>query len=325
MLSSRLLRSTAFAALLAVAGVASATAADTFPTKPIHMVMPAATGGGIDIVGRLVAQKMGEFLGQPVIVDSRAGAETLLGTRYAKNQPPDGYTIIAESNGFLTMDAVKLDPGYDPMKDFQGVGLMQTSPFVYETGGSQPDKTMAEFLARAKANPGKFTYASGGVGSPPHITLATLLKMHGIDATHVLYKGNGAALPDLAGGRLNLMSDTYISSLPYYQNGSVRPLAVTSAKRMDALPDVPSLKELGIDYTYEVWLGILAPRGVPKDVMKRLSDAVLYATSSSDLVARMKKEGSEPGRLTSDQFDEFLAKDRAAAMPAVLGLGIAKQ
>jgi tripartite-type tricarboxylate transporter receptor subunit TctC len=325
MLTRDFLKSSVCAVLLALGCASSAVAADVWPTKPIHMVMPAATGGGIDIVGRLVAQKMGEFLGQPVIVDSRAGAETLLGTRYAKNQPPDGYTIIAESNGFLTMDAVKLDPGYDALKDFQGVGLMQTSPFVFETSGALPDKTLLEFIARAKANPGKFTYASGGVGSPPHITLATLMKMHGIEATHVLYKGNGAALPDLAGGRLNLMSDTYISSLAYYQNGSVRPLAVTSAKRMDALPDVPTLKELGIDYTYEVWLGIMAPRGVPKDVMKRLSDAVLYATSSPDLVARMKKEGSTPGTMTSDQFDEFVAKDRATALPQILALGIEKQ
>ena len=325
MLTRNLLRSSACAVLFAFAGAASALAADTFPTKPIHMVMPAAAGGGIDVVGRIVAQKMGEFLGQPVIVDSRAGAETLLGTRYAKNQPPDGYTIIAESNGFLTMDGLKLDPGFDPIKDFQGIGIMQTSTMVYETGASQPDKTLLDVIARGKAHPDTITFASGGVGSPPQIMLAAMFQRVGVKATHVLYKGNGAALPDIAGGRVNLLCDTYTSSAGYYQSGTIRPLAVGSETRMTSLPDVPTLKELGIDFSYNMWLGLLAPRGVPKDVMKRLSDALLYATRSPDFVERMKKEGSQPGNLTSDEFDAYLVKDREKQMPLILSLGIPKQ
>jgi tripartite-type tricarboxylate transporter receptor subunit TctC len=311
------------AVALALAGPAAA--ADTYPTKPIHLVIPAAPGGGIDIVSRLIAQKMGEYLGQPVVADSRAGAETLLATRYVKDQPADGYTIIAHANGFLTMSALKLDPGYDPLKDFTGIGTMMTSPMIIETGASQPDKTLADVIARAKAKPGEITYASGGVGAPPHVILASFLKKVGASGTHVLYKGNGAALPDIAAGRVNLMCDTYVSSAEYYKSGTIRPLAVTSDQRMETLPNVPTLKELGVDYSYSLWLGLLARRGTPPDVIHRLSDALRYATSSKDIAERFRREGSVPGTDSPEQFDAYLAKDMAVSMPMILSLGLPRQ
>jgi tripartite-type tricarboxylate transporter receptor subunit TctC len=312
------------ALLVALAGAAPATAAENYPTKPVHLIVPAAPGGALDIVSRLIAQKMGEFLGEPVVVEDRAGAETLLGTRYVKDQPADGYTIIAQANGFLTMSALKLNVGYEPLIDFTGIGLMETSPMIIETGGSQPDKTLAEVIARAKANPGHLNFASGGVGSPPHVVLASFLMKAGLDATHVLYKGIGAALPDIAGGRVNLICDGYISSLPYYRSGMIKPLAVSGEKRMDALPNVPTLKEQGIDFSYTLWLGLLTRRGTPKDVIRRLSDALRYSRSSKDIVERFHQEGSEPGADTPEQFDEFLAKDMAVSMPLILSLGIPK-
>ncbi len=325
MLLRDLFKQSVVAVALAFAVASPATAADTYPTKPIHLVIPAAPGGGIDIVARLIAQKMGEYLGQPVVPDSRPGAETLLATRYVKDQPADGYTIIAHANGFLTMSALKLDPGYDPLKDFTGIGTMMTSPMIIETGGSQPEKTLADVIARAKAHPGEITFASGGVGAPPHVILASFLKKVGASGTHILYKGNGAALPDIAAGRVNLMCDTYVSSLEYYKSGSIRPLAVTSETRMEALPDVPTLKELGIDYSYSLWLGLLARRGTPTEIIARLSDALHYATSSKDIVERFRREGSVPGTDTPEQFDAFLAKDMAASMPMILSLGIPRQ
>jgi tripartite-type tricarboxylate transporter receptor subunit TctC len=195
---------------------------------------------------------------------------------------------------------------------------------IIETGGSQPDKTLGEVVARAKASPGQLSFASGGVGSPPHVVLASFLMKAGLEATHVLYKGIGAALPDIAGGRVNLICDGYISSLPYYSSGMIRPLAVSAEKRIDALPNVPTLKEQGIDFSYTLWLGLLTRRGTPNEVIHRLSDALRYATSSKDIVERFQRDGSEPGTGTPEQFDEFLAKDTAASMPLILSLGIPK-
>jgi tripartite-type tricarboxylate transporter receptor subunit TctC len=312
-------------ALLALGGTAAARAAETFPTKPIHLIIPVAPGGSIDIVSRLIGQKMGEFLGQPVLIENRGGAETLLAVRYVKNQPADGYTIMAAANGFLTMSALKLDPGYDPLGDFSGLGLMETSPMIIETGASQPEKTLTEVTAFGKANPGKLTYASGGLGTPTQVAVALYLQKAGVEATHVLYKGNGAALPDIAGGRVNLICDGYISSLAYYTSHTIRPLAVTGETRMTVLPDVPTLKEQGIDLSYTLWLGLLTRRGTPPEVIHRLSDAIRFATSSKDIIDRFHGEGSEPGNDTPEQFDAFLAKDMAISLPRILSLNIPKE
>jgi tripartite-type tricarboxylate transporter receptor subunit TctC len=313
------------ALLLALVAAATAQAAETFPTKPIRLIIPVAPGGSIDIVSRLIGQKMSQFLGQPVLVENRGGAETLLAVHYVKGQPADGYTIMAAANGFLTMSALKLDPGYGPLADFTGIGVMETSPMIIETGASQPDKTLADFIARAKANPGRLTFASGGVGTPNHIIIASVLQKTGLEATHVLYRGNGAALPDIAGGRVNLICDGYISSLPYYSSHTIRPLAVTGEKRLAPLPDVPTLKEEGVDYSYTLWLGLLARRGTPPEAIHRLSDALRFATSSKDIIDRFHAEGSEPGTDTPEQFDAFLAKDMAQSLPQVLSLHIPKQ
>ena len=315
----------ACAALLTLLGVTVAQAADTFPTKPIRLIVPVAPGGAIDVVSRLIGQKMGEYLGQPVLVENRGGADTLLAVRYVKSQPADGYTIMAAANGFLTMSALKLEPGYEPLTDFTGIGLMQTSPMIIETGGAQPDKTLTDFMARAKASPGKLTFASGGVGGPPHVIISLFLKKAGLEATHVLYRGNGAALPDIAGGRVNLIADAYTSSLAYFKSQTIRPLAVTGDTRLSSLPDVPTLKEQGVDFSYTLWLGLLTRRDTPPEAVQRLADALRFARSDKDIIARFHEEGSEPGALTGTQFDAFLAKDMENFLPQIASLNIPKQ
>ena len=218
------------AALYLVFGAASASVAVEFPTKPIRIIVPAATGGSLDVTARLIAQKMSEKLGQQVIVDNRPGADTLLGTRVAKDAPADGYTILSQANSFSLLPHMRFDPGYDPVKDFTGVGVMVTSPYIMELKSDQPDRTVQEFVARAKAT--RLSYASGGPATPQQVAVVKFLQLAGLNnITMVPYKGNGPALVDVAGGNVTMIFDGYISSRPYLDGGKLRPLAVRAGSR----------------------------------------------------------------------------------------------
>jgi tripartite-type tricarboxylate transporter receptor subunit TctC len=308
-----------------VASATSTWAADPYPARPIRIVVPAAPGGGLDIATRLIAQKMAERLKQTVVVDNRAGADTLLGTRLVKDAIPDGYTILAQANGFTALPALRLEPGYDPIKDFTAIGVMVRSPQVMLAAPSQPDRTVADFVARAKANPGELNYASAGVGGPPHLGAALFFHSAGLQVTHVPYKGNGAALPDVAAGRVETIFGAYTGGAPYIQGGRLRALGVTGNKRLAVLPDVPTFKEQGIDFSYYFWLGLLAPAGTPKAVVAQLADALRYATASKELEERIRAEGSEVVSSSPDQFQEYLVKETAQMTKLMQDLKIVKE
>lgn len=318
-------KSTASAAILVLASAVSAFAADPYPSKPVHIIVAAAAGGGLDITTRLMAQKMQEFLHQTVVVENRAGAETMLGTRYVKEQPADGYTILAQANGFSVLPALKIDPGFDPLKDFTGVGLMVKAPMVTEVPGSQPEKNLADVIAHAKAEPGKMTYGTGGAGTPQQLSAAAFQLKEGLKMVEIAYKGAGPTLIDVAGGRLNMTNDMYVSSSPYIKTGTIRPIAVTSAHRMAPLPDVPTYKEQGVDVVFYLWLGLMAPAGTPKEAIQKLSDALHYATADKDIVARFNAEGSELGRESPEEFNAFLRQDVADGAKTIAALKIEKQ
>ena len=287
--------------------MAAAKAADTFPTKPIRIIVPAAAGGSLDITTRLVASRMSEKLGQPVLVDNRPGADTLLGTRLVKEAPADGYSILAQANGFSILPFLKLDPGYDPVKDFTGLGMMVRSPLIMVTGQDRPDRSVKDFIERAKTR--NLQYAASGVGGPIHIASALFLQAAGIDAEPIQYKGNGAALPDVVGGRVEMIFDGYISSAGYISNNRLRPLAVTSAERITPLPDVPTFQEQDVNYTYTLWLGLVVRAGTPKAVVQSLSDALRHATASKELTARFRSEGSDPSFVTSDEMTAMIHRE----------------
>ncbi|MEJ8851205.1 tripartite tricarboxylate transporter substrate binding protein [Variovorax rhizosphaerae] len=301
----------------------AAMAADPYPSKPVRIVVPAAAGGGLDIVARLVATKMGEKLGQAVIVDNQAGGDTLVGTRNVKNAPADGYTVLAHANGFTILPELKEDPGYDPLKDFTGIGLMSRAPFVMEVASTDPSRDLKEFIARAKKE--HLSFASGGIGGPPHMAAVMFLKNQGLDLTPVPYKGNGVALPDVATGRVTTIFDTYVSSLPFLQSGKLKPLAVTSTKRIAPLPNTPTFMELGIDYKYDLWLGLVVRSGTPKEVVQRLSDALRFALEDKDLKARLISEGSDPSFIKPEEFNATLAKEVTEMKQLVKELQIPKQ
>jgi tripartite-type tricarboxylate transporter receptor subunit TctC len=305
---------------------AAACAADAFPSRPIRIVVNTAPGGLTDITSRLVAQKMGEKLGQSVIVENKAGADGLLGIRYVKGQPADGYTLLGAAGTVAIQPAVKLDPGYDLVKDFAGVGPMVRTPVLMVEGPSQPDKTLADFIARGKANPDKLTYASAGVGTTTHLGAALFLQQAGVKAMHVPYKGNGAAMADVIAGRVTMIFEAYGSGAGKVKAGQLKALAVTSTKRLPGLPEVPTVAEQGVPgFSYYLWLGLLAPEGTPKDVRARLSEALHYALNSKELKERMQNDGAEPMLMSPDQFDEFLKKDAAQMGKLVDELGIQKQ
>ena len=311
---------------LSMAVGVSAAAADAYPSRPIRIVVNTAPGGLTDITTRLVAQKMSERLGKPVIIDNKAGADGLLGIRYVKTQPADGYTLLGAAGTVAIQPEVKLDPGYDLVKDFTGVGPMVRSPLLLVEGTSQPDKTIADFVARAKAAPDKLTYASAGVGTTTHLGAAQFLQQAGVKAMHVPYKGNGAAMTDVIAGRVTMIFEAYGSGASKVKGGQLKALGVSSSNRLPGLPDVPTIAEQGVPgYSYYLWLGLLAPAGTPKDVLAKLSDALHFALNSRELSDRMREDGAEPMIMSPDEYNDFLKRDVTQMNKLVSSLGIQRQ
>ncbi|XAH21999.1 tripartite tricarboxylate transporter substrate binding protein [Xylophilus sp. GW821-FHT01B05] len=315
---------------LATAGLAllasAATAQPAFPTRPIRIVVNTAPGGLVDIVTRLVAQKMGETLGQSVVIDNRAGGDGLLGIRYVKSQPADGYTLLSTAGTIAIQPAVKQDAGYDPIKDFTAIGPVVRTPVMMVVGADQPDRSAKDFLARAKAQPNALSYASAGVGTTTHIGAAMYLQQAGVQLLHVPYKGNGAAMPDVMAGRVAMIFEAYGSGAAKVREGRLRALGVTSNQRIPGLPDVPTLAEQGVPgFSYYLWIGMFAPAGVPKEAAQRLSDALRAAVASKDLAARIASDGAEAMAMTSDEFSSFVRDEVQLMNRFVTDLGMPKQ
>lgn len=308
--SNPALRSRLLAAALILAGTTSALAADAFPKGPVRIVVATSPGGWGDVSTRLVAQSLTESLGTPVVVENRPGAGSLVGIRYAKASPADGYTLLATGGTITIQQAMKLDPGYDVLKDFTAIGTMVRSPVLVVAGHDQPDKTLADFAARAKANPGKLTYASAGIGSATHIPTAMYLQQAKLNVLHVPYKGNGQAMADVAPGRIDIMFDAYSSSAGLLKGGQLKALAVASTSRLAALPDVPTVAESGLpNFSYYYWLGLFAPAGLPAEVTAKLSAALKTALASPQLADRLKADATETMVMSPTEFSGFLARE----------------
>ena len=303
-----------------------ALASDPYPNKPIRIVVNTAPGGLVDLTTRMLAVKMGESLGQSVVIDNRAGGDGLLGIRYVKTQPADGYTLLATAGTIAIQPAVKQDAGYDPVKDFAGIGPMVRSALMMVVGPDQPDKTATDFIARAKAAPNTMTYASAGVGTTTHIGAAMYLQQAGANLLHVPYKGNGAAMPDVMAGRVAMIFEAYGSGAPKVKAGQLRALGVTSTKRLPGLPDLPTLGEQGANnFNYYLWLGLLAPAGTPQDVVQRLSQALHSALNNKELVDRFASDGSEPMIMSPDAFTDFMRSEVLQMNKFVTEIGLAKK
>jgi tripartite-type tricarboxylate transporter receptor subunit TctC len=287
---------------------AGASVAQPFPSKPLRIVVPAAPGGNLDNITRIVAQKLQEQLGQPVIVDNRPGGNYKIAVDAVAKSPPDGYTYLAIADSFLIAPAISKAPGYDPLKDFVGVSITAWVPQILVVNPSVPANSVKELIALAKKSPGELTYGSAGSGFSGHIAAELFSMQAGIKMTHVPYKGNAPALVDLVGGRLSLMFDTISTSLPHVKSGKLRALGVTTPTRSPLLPDVPTVSEAGLPgYEAAIFNGFVAHAATPPDILRGMQAEIRKIVQQADLRARLLEQGVDLAASESpEQFSAFL-------------------
>jgi tripartite-type tricarboxylate transporter receptor subunit TctC len=287
---------------------AAATAAGTFPDKPIHIVVGTAPGGTVDIIARLIAKGLAINLKQPVIVDNRPGVDALIGARYAMHAKPDGYTLLAAANTVVSAPAFLPDAGYDPLKDFTPVTETCEIPMVLVAGPALKETTVPALIARAKAHPGEVTVASVGVGSIGNVAATLFSQQAGVKLSNIPYKGSSQAITDVLGAQVMIIFDQVSTSAAYVKSGKVRGLAVTTATRSPLLPDVPTLSEAGLrGYDHTTFNGILAPAGTPPAVVGALHDAIAQVMTAPANRALLAKQGIEVKISASPQaFGDYL-------------------
>jgi tripartite-type tricarboxylate transporter receptor subunit TctC len=297
----------------AFATPATTLAQDQFPSKPLRIIVPVPPGGNLDAVTRAVAERLSANIGQPVIVENRPGASSTVGTRFVAQSAPDGYTLLAMANTFLSTPAVMPSAGYDAAKDFAGVSMLVRVPNVVIVPADSPFKSMADLIASAKSRPGQLTFATAGAGSVGHMSAERFSHHLGLKLLHVPYKGNGPALIDMVGGRVEMMFDQVSTSGPHVRGGRLRALAVTSGSRSSVMPEVPTLEEAGVkgleDYTFN---GLAVPAAVPPEIVRRLHAEVVKALQSPELRSRYESQGIEVAPSAShEQFTRFMRDEVA--------------
>jgi len=299
-----------FALILALASLAHA---QTWPSRPLRLIVPTAPGGGTDFTGRLVAAKLSESLGQQVVVENRGGGGGSVGADNAAKSTPDGYTLLLGSIATHAVNpALYKQLPYDHIKDFAPVSLIGTVPNALVVHPSVPVKSMQEFIAYAKANPGKINYGSSGVGSPPHLSMELLRSMTGINLVHVPYKGAGPALADLLGGQVQAMCTSLAGLINFIKSGRVRALGVTTAKRNPQLPDVPTIVESGVPgYEVTIWYAVFAPVATPKAIVQKLNAEMVKALNSPEMKERMALQGMDPAPSTPAELAAFVKIETA--------------
>jgi tripartite-type tricarboxylate transporter receptor subunit TctC len=299
----------AVAATMAAAAPAVG-AAESFPDRPIRMIAPFSAGGGADTVARATAQKLTELLSQQVIVDNRPGASNIIGTDLTAKAAPDGYTIMIANSVHTINAGLSRKLPYDSIRDFSPISLVATTPFMMIVNPALPVKSVRDLVVLAKSKPGQLNYASPGAGTAAHLA-AELFKLEaGVDILHVPYKGISQALTDTIAGTTQVMILSPSTALAQAKAGRVRALAVTSAKRSDAMPAIPTMQEGGVkDYEFNSWYGLLAPKGVARSIIARLNTTVVKALEQKDLRDRLESTGAEPQSSTPQQFGELLRQE----------------
>ena len=300
----------AVAALLAAVAAAPAAGAQAYPSRPIRFIVPFPPGGGNDIVGRIVAQRLSEALGVPVVVDNRGGAGGTIGTDILSKAPPDGHTLLI-NNISLAVNATLFEKlPYDTLKDLAPVSLLGRQPQVLVVHPSVPAATMKELLALARAKPGQTVYGSGGMGTGAHLATVLLVQMTGIDVVHVPYKGLGPALTDLMGGRVQFIVATLASALPLIKSGKLRPLAVTTARRSTFFPELPTMSEAGVPrYEFSTWYGLLVPGRTPVAIVGQLNGVAARILGAPALKEQLAGQGIEVSPSSPAEFGAYLKSE----------------
>jgi tripartite-type tricarboxylate transporter receptor subunit TctC len=298
----------AFALLLAL--VSQLALAQSYPSKPIRLVVGLAPGGATDIMARTLTPALGDELGQPVVVDNRPGAAGSIGASIVAKSPPDGYTLFLASSSFTSNVVLAKDPAYDPIGDFEPITNIASGPFLLVVRNSLPVKSVKELIAYAKANPGKLNYASSGIGSTAHLTGELLKRAAGIEMTHIVYRGAGPALADVLGGQVDLMFASIVSSLHHAKDGKLRALGVTSPKRSSVLPEYPTVSETVPGFEVVGYFGLLAPAHTPPQaIVATVHAAVLRAIRRKEFVERLAADGAEPDGCSPAELRALFQRD----------------
>ncbi len=307
-------------------GLLTATAAfaQAYPDRPVRVIIPFAAGGGSDAVGRAIAQKLQDKFGQSFVVENRTGAGGSIGALQVARAAPDGYTLLLGSSSEIAQyPNVKADIPYNPEKDFAPIAMVATVPLALAVKEALPAKTVAELLDYARKNPGKLNYGSAGPGSTTHLAVALFASMTGIDMTHVPYKGSAPVITDLLAGTLDMSISTMPAVLPHANGDKIRILAVSTANRASAMPNVPTIQESGVKgYATGLWTGLLAPAGTPPQIIDTLHAAVAEALKTADLQAALAKQGAEVSGSTPQQFAEEIKRETAVWKDVVQKTGI---
>jgi tripartite-type tricarboxylate transporter receptor subunit TctC len=290
----------------------SIVVAQTFPNKPLRLVLRAPPGGTDDLLGRLISLKMGEILGQQIIVDYRTGAGGLVAWEYIAKAPPDGYTLLLAASGLGAIKSLRPEATIDPWRDFTWVSQVTNYQLALVAHPSLPAKTLKDLIALARSRPGQLSYGSSGIGATPHLSAEYFKAAAKVNILHVPYKGAGPMYVDLFGGRIELAFSVVASAIPHIKGGKIRALGVTGAKRVPQLPDVPTIAEGGVPgYEFTAFYALLVPGGTPREIVARLADATAKTVATADYRTRVIDAGMEPMSNTPEQMLQVAKVDAA--------------
>jgi tripartite-type tricarboxylate transporter receptor subunit TctC len=298
-------------AVIAALGVSGPAFAQSYPVKPIRMVVHFPPGGPTDLVARTVGQKLTEAWGQQVVVDNRPGAGGIVGVESVVRAPPDGYTLLFATGGSMSITpAIGTKTSYDVFRDLTPVNLVVINPQLLVLHPSLPAGSLKELIKFAKARPGQINYASVGPGSPQHLGMEMLKHMTGVDMVHIPYKGTAPAMTDVLAGHVSLMFNSMPSVLQHTRSGRLRGIAVSTARRSSAAPDIPTVAESGVPgFSYATWYGILGPAGLPKDVVTKLNTEVMRILRDKEVAGRLLREGAEPAPGTPEDLAKYMRSE----------------
>jgi tripartite-type tricarboxylate transporter receptor subunit TctC len=301
-------------AMVCAVGAVSAgqpAAAQNYPQKPVRLIVGVPPGGTTDVVARLVGQKLGEQLGQQVVIDNRGGAGGNIGAEVVAKAPPDGYTLFLATIGTMTINpSLYKKMPFDTLRDFAAISQLTSMPQLLVVHPSVPVKTVKELISYAKSRPGQLNFASGGSGTAIHLAGELFKTMANVDMVHIAYKGSGPAMTDLLGGQVSLMFDQILTALPHVQSGRLRALAVTTEKRSQAAPQIPTISEAALPgYAVTTWHGLLAPAGTAREIVNRLSTETAKALQSAEVRDRFAAQGVEPVSSTPEQFAAMMKSE----------------
>ena len=303
--------------------LAAQAPAQSYPVKPVRVLVGFPPGAGVDITTRLFMPELGKAFGQPFVVDNRPGAAGNIAAEIAAKTPPDGYSLLSASAPIVMSQALYSKPNFNLERDFDPIGMMASAPFILVVHPSLPARSLKEFIALAKSKPGQMAFASTGNGSTPHLSMEMLKSQAGINLVHIPYKGTPQAVIDLLSGQVQAMFANTLSVLPQVKAGRLRSLAISSAKRSAAAPELPTVAESGLPgYESGTWFALLAPAGTPRDIITRLNAELGKIVASADMKAKLLDQGADPVTMNPEQIRAFLKNELVKWTKVVKTVGI---